>query len=62
MRGGARPAPGAADAPCMIRVTAMRRIAALLVIALGLAACGTKGALYLPPPENPDAAAATKKK
>jgi predicted small lipoprotein YifL len=47
----------------MIRDTAMRRIAALLVIVVGLAACGTKGALYLPPPDNPDGTpAATKKK
>jgi predicted small lipoprotein YifL len=46
----------------MIGGTAMRRIAALLVVVLGIAACGTKGALYLPPPDNPDAAAAPKKK
>jgi predicted small lipoprotein YifL len=39
----------------------MRRVVALLVIALGLAACGTKGALYLPPPEGENAAAAKKK-
>ena len=35
----------------MIRNATMRVIA-LLLIALGLAACGTKGALYLPPPEG----------
>ena len=39
----------------------MRRAIALLLIALGLAACGTKGALYLPPPESQDAVAAKKK-
>jgi predicted small lipoprotein YifL len=45
----------------MIGSTIMRRVVALLVIAFGLAACGTKGALYLPPPEDPDAAAPKKK-
>jgi predicted small lipoprotein YifL len=39
----------------------MRRAVALLLIVLALAACGTKGALYLPPPEDPDAAAPKKK-
>jgi predicted small lipoprotein YifL len=45
----------------MIRSTVMRRIVALLLIAFGLAACGTKGALYLPPPEDPDAVTVKKK-
>jgi predicted small lipoprotein YifL len=44
----------------MIR-SVMRRVVALLVIALGLAACGTKGALYLPPPEDQQPAANKKK-
>ena len=44
----------------MIGGTAMRRAIALLLIAFGLAACGTKGSLYLPPPEGQDVA--TKKK
>jgi predicted small lipoprotein YifL len=44
----------------MIRSAVMRRIVALLLIAFGLAACGTKGALYLPPPEGQDVV--TKKK
>ena len=34
----------------------MRRLVALLLIVFGLAACGTKGALYLPPPEGQDVA------
>ena len=38
----------------------MRSIVALLLIAFGVAACGTKGALYLPPPEGQDVV--TKKK
>jgi predicted small lipoprotein YifL len=42
-------------------IVAMRRVVALLLIALGLAACGTKGALYLPPPEGENAAANKKK-
>ncbi len=29
----------------------MRRLAALLVLAAVLCACGSRGALYLPPPE-----------
>jgi predicted small lipoprotein YifL len=45
----------------MIGSTIMRRVVALLVIAFGLAACGTKGALYLPPPEGQDAVTAKKK-
>jgi predicted small lipoprotein YifL len=45
----------------MIRSATMRRIIALLLIAFGLVACGTKGALYLPPPEG-EAPVATKKK
>ena len=46
----------------MIRSTVMRRVVALLlVIAFGLAACGTKGALYLPPPEGQDAVTAKKR-
>ena len=48
-------------APCMIGGTVMRRLVALLVIAFGLAACGTKGSLYLPPPEGQDAVASKKK-
>lgn len=36
-------------------------LAALAALAVGLAACGTKGALYLPPPEG-EAATASKKK
>jgi predicted small lipoprotein YifL len=34
----------------------MRRLAALLVLVAVLAACGTKGPLYLPPPEGQDSA------
>jgi predicted small lipoprotein YifL len=44
----------------MIHSAVMRRTVALLLIAFGLAACGTKGALYLPPPEGQDVV--TKKK
>jgi predicted small lipoprotein YifL len=32
---------------------AMRRIAILIFILLGLQACGTKGPLYLPPSDAP---------
>jgi predicted small lipoprotein YifL len=39
----------------------MRRVVALLVIAFALAACGTKGALYLPPPEDEAPVAAKKR-
>ena len=39
----------------------MRRVIALLLIAFGLAACGTKGALYLPPPEGEAPVTAKKK-
>ncbi len=50
-----------AYAPCMIHGAVMRRVVALLLlIAFGLAACGSKGALYLPPPEGQDVV--TKKK
>jgi predicted small lipoprotein YifL len=45
----------------MIGLAVMRRVVALLLIAFGLAACGTKGSLYLPPPEGEDAVAAKKK-
>jgi predicted small lipoprotein YifL len=34
----------------------MRRVAAFLVLVVVLAACGTKGALYLPPPEGQESA------
>jgi predicted small lipoprotein YifL len=44
----------------MIHGTVMRRAVALLLIICGLAACGNKGALYLPPPESQDIV--TKKK
>jgi len=44
----------------MICSAVMRRVIALLLIAFGVAACGTKGALYLPPPEAQDVV--TKKK
>jgi len=44
----------------MIPRAAMRRVVVLLLVALGLAACGTKGSLYLPPPEGQDVV--TKKK
>jgi len=30
----------------------MRRAAGLIIVLLALSACGTKGALYLPPPEQ----------
>jgi predicted small lipoprotein YifL len=46
----------------MISTAAMRRLVALSLIAFGLAACGTKGALYLPPPESQQDAVAAKKK
>ena len=45
----------------MIPDAVMRRVIALLLLTLGLAACGTKGALYLPPPEGETAAASKKK-
>lgn len=45
----------------MICGAPMRPVLVLLVLALALAACGTKGALYLPPPEG-EAAPGTKKK
>jgi predicted small lipoprotein YifL len=38
----------------MIPSAVMRRVVALLLIVFSLAACGTKGALYLPPPEGQD--------
>jgi predicted small lipoprotein YifL len=40
---------------------AMRLIAACLLL-LTVAACGTKGALYLPPPESADGAATKQKR
>ena len=40
----------------------MRRLIALALVVSALAACGTKGALYLPPPESGDDAAVAKKK
>ena len=41
--------------------SAMRLLAALLLV-LAAAACGTKGALYLPPPEPADGAAVKQKR
>jgi predicted small lipoprotein YifL len=38
------------------------RLLAILVLVLAAAACGTKGALYLPPPEAADGAAAKQKR
>lgn len=38
------------------------RLLAILVLVLAAAACGTKGALYLPPPETADGAAAKQKR
>jgi len=38
------------------------RLLAILVLVLAAAACGTKGALYLPPPETADDAAAKQKR
>ena len=38
----------------MIPCAAMRSAVVLLLVALTAAACGTRGALYLPPPEDPD--------
>jgi predicted small lipoprotein YifL len=34
----------------------MRRLTALLVLAATLCGCGSRGALYLPPPETDDTA------
>jgi len=38
------------------------RVLAILVLVLAAAACGTKGALYLPPPDTADGAAAKQKR
>jgi len=38
------------------------RLLAIFVLVLAAAACGTKGALYLPPPETADGAAAKQKR
>jgi predicted small lipoprotein YifL len=46
----------------MIPGAAMRRLIALTLVVSVLAACGTKGALYLPPPESGDDAVTAKKK
>jgi len=46
----------------MIPGAAMRRLVALALVASVLAACGTKGALYLPPPEGGEDTAVAKKK
>ncbi|HLB14698.1 MAG TPA: lipoprotein [Burkholderiales bacterium] len=35
----------------------MRRLAALLVLVATLCACGSRGSLYLPPPESDDVSA-----
>ncbi|MGH8683584.1 MAG: LPS translocon maturation chaperone LptM [Burkholderiales bacterium] len=40
----------------------MRRLAALLVLAAMLCACGSRGSLYLPPPESDDDASVAKPK
>ncbi len=48
-------------AACMICGAPMRSVLVLLLLALALAACGTKGALYLPLPED-EAAPGTRKK
>lgn len=39
----------------------MRRLAIFILVAAVLAACGTKGSLYLPPPEGQDGATAKQK-
>jgi predicted small lipoprotein YifL len=38
------------------------RLLAILMLALAAAACGTKGGLYLPPPETAEDAAAKSKR
>ncbi len=38
------------------------RLLAILMLVLAAAACGTKGALYLPPPETADGTAAKQKR
>jgi predicted small lipoprotein YifL len=40
----------------------MRRLTALLLLAAALYACGSRGALYLPPPESEDDASPAKSK
>jgi predicted small lipoprotein YifL len=40
----------------------MRRLTALLVLAAMLCACGSRGSLYLPPPETDDASVAKPKR
>jgi len=40
----------------------MRRLAALLVLAATLCACGSRGSLYLPPAESDDASVAKPKR
>ena len=40
----------------------MRRFTALLVLAATLCACGSRGSLYLPPPETDDASVAKSKR
>jgi predicted small lipoprotein YifL len=43
-------------------VGSMRRLTALLVLAATLCACGSRGSLYLPPPETDDTAVAKPKR
>ena len=40
----------------------MRRLTVLLVLAATLCACGSRGSLYLPPPESDDASVAKPKR
>ena len=55
---GAAPAAGMIVHP----VRSVMRLLAILLLVLAAAACGTKGALYLPPPETADGAAAKQKR
>jgi predicted small lipoprotein YifL len=43
-------------------IGSMRRLVAFLVLVGLLAACGSRGALYLPPPETDDTAVAKPKR
>jgi predicted small lipoprotein YifL len=43
-------------------IRSVMRLLAIFVLLLAAAACGTKGALYLPPPETADGAAAKQKR
>ena len=46
----------------VLPIRSAMRLLAILVLVLAAAACGTKGPLYLPPPETADGAYAKQKR